>query len=68
MTADMCPLEVWARAREAAANAVSSGPDIAESQTARGMVSYWLDWDWSAAQTLQEGCRWIPIARSSTDC
>jgi TolB-like protein len=50
MTADVPPLEVWPRARDAAAHAVASGPDIAESQTSRGMVSYWLDWDWSAAE------------------
>jgi TolB-like protein len=50
MTADVPPLEVWPRARDAAAHAVASGPDIAESQTARGMVSYWLDWDWPAAE------------------
>jgi len=55
MTADVPPLEVWPRAREAAAHAVASGPDIAESQTSRGMVGYWLDWDWSAA--VQEGSR-----------
>jgi TolB-like protein len=36
MTADVPPLEVWPRARDAAAHAVASGPDIAESQTARG--------------------------------
>jgi len=50
MTADVPPLEVWPRARDAAARAVASGPDIAESQTCRGMVSYWLDWDWGAAE------------------
>lgn len=50
MTADTPPLDVWPRARDAAAHAVASGPDIAESQTARGMVNYWLDWNWSAAE------------------
>jgi TolB-like protein len=50
MTADVPPLEVWPRARDAAAHAIASGPEIAESQTARGMVSYWLDWDWPAAE------------------
>lgn len=50
MTADTVPLEVWPRARDAAAHAVATGPDIAESQTARGMVSYWLDWEWVAAE------------------
>ena len=50
MTADAPPQEVWPRARDAAAHAVVSGPEIAESQTARAMVSYWLDWDCLAAE------------------
>ena len=50
MTADVPPLQVSPRARDAAAHAVASGPDIAESQTSRGMVSYWLDWNWSTAE------------------
>jgi TolB-like protein/DNA-binding winged helix-turn-helix (wHTH) protein len=50
MNADAVPLDVSARARDAAAHAVASGPDIAESQTSRGLVSYWLDWEWPAAE------------------
>jgi len=50
INADAAPLEVGPRARDAAAHAVASGPDIAESQTSRGMVSYFLDWDWAAAE------------------
>jgi TolB-like protein len=50
MTADAEPLDVWPRAREAAAHAAGSGPDIAESQTSAGMVLYWLDWDWRGAE------------------
>ena len=29
----------------------ASGADLAETQTALGTVSYWLDWDWPAAET-----------------
>ena len=50
MNADAPPLDVWPRAREAAAHAVASGPDIAESQCSRGMVSYFFDWDWATAE------------------
>ena len=46
------------RARDAAAHAVSSGPDIAESRTSQGMVHYWLDWNWPGAGSgLQKGTR-----------
>jgi len=50
INADAPPLDVWPRARDAAAHAVGSGPDIAESQTSQGMVHYWLDWDWSGSE------------------
>jgi TolB-like protein len=50
MTADVPPLDVSQRARDAAAHAVASGPDIAESQTSKGIVNYWIDWDWPAAE------------------
>ena len=39
------------KARDAAAHAFASGPDLAETLTALGTVSYWLDWDWPAAET-----------------
>ena len=41
---------VWKQARDAAAQAVASGPDLVETQTALGAVSYWFDWDWPAAE------------------
>ena len=50
MNADAPPLDFWPRARHAADHAVANGPDIAESQTCNGMVHYWLDWDWPAAE------------------
>lgn len=50
INSDLSPLEVSPPARNAAARAVASGPDLAETQTALGTVSYWLDWDWPAAE------------------
>ena len=50
INADARPLDVWPRARDAAAHAVSSGPDIAESRTSQGMVHYWLDWNWPGSE------------------
>ena len=47
---DASPLQVWPRAREAAARAVSAGPNLAESQTSSGVVNFFLDWDWAAAE------------------
>jgi DNA-binding winged helix-turn-helix (wHTH) protein/TolB-like protein/Flp pilus assembly protein TadD len=49
ITSDVPPRDVSAKAREAAAHAVASGPDLAETQTALGTVHFWLDWDWPAA-------------------
>ena len=50
INADVRPLDVWPRARDATAHAVSSGPDIAESRTSQGMVYYWLDWNWPGSE------------------
>lgn len=51
INSDMSPLEVSRPARNAAARALASGPDLAETQTAVGAVRFWLDWDWPAAVT-----------------
>jgi TolB-like protein/Flp pilus assembly protein TadD len=51
INSDVLPSEVAAKARRAAAHAFASGADLAETQTALGTVSYWLDWDWPAAET-----------------
>ena len=50
INADVRPLDVWPRARDAAARAVGSGPDIPESRTSQGMVEYWLDWNWRESE------------------
>ncbi len=47
---DTAPLTVWPLAREAAAHARNSAPDLAESQTSSGFVHFWLDWNWLAAE------------------
>jgi DNA-binding winged helix-turn-helix (wHTH) protein/tetratricopeptide (TPR) repeat protein len=48
---DAPPLTVWPLAREAAVRAVASESELAESQTSLGFVKFWLDWDWSGAET-----------------
>jgi TolB-like protein/Flp pilus assembly protein TadD len=50
INSDFPPLDVRDQAREAAAKAVAADPDLAEAQTARGRVSFWLEWDWPAAE------------------
>ena len=47
---DAPPLDMWPRARDAAAHAVSAGPDLAEPQTSLGVVAFFFDWDWAAAE------------------
>jgi tetratricopeptide (TPR) repeat protein len=49
INSDVPPLEAAPRARDAVARAIASGPDLAETQAALGMVHYWLDWNWPAA-------------------
>ena len=50
INSDAPPRVVWKQAREAADKAVNSGPDLVETRTAIGTVSYWFDWDWPAAE------------------
>ena len=47
---DAPPLKVGPRARDSASRAVSAGPDLAETQTSLGLVEFWVDWDWVAAE------------------
>lgn len=47
---DAPPLDMWPRAHEAAAHAVGAGPDLAEPQTSLGIVNFFFDWDWAAAE------------------
>ena len=47
---DAAPLEVWPLARNAAARAIEAAPDLAETRTSLGILKFWLDWDWTAAE------------------
>lgn len=47
---DAPPLQVGQSAREAAARAVEADPDLAEVQASLGLVKFWIDWDWPAAE------------------
>jgi TolB-like protein/tetratricopeptide (TPR) repeat protein len=48
---DARPLDVWPRARDAAARAIRAAPNLAEAQYSLGQVSWLLDWDWPTAET-----------------
>jgi TolB-like protein len=49
LSSDTCPLDVRHRAREAAAQAIRSEPNLSEAQHAIAQVSWMLEWDWPAA-------------------
>ena len=51
MNGDARPLEVWPRAKDAAAGAVRGNASLSETQLAVGYLSWVLDWDWRAAET-----------------
>ena len=48
--ADIRPHDVWQKAREAVEHAVGAEPELAETQTSLGVLKFWLDWDWPAAE------------------
>jgi len=48
---DAPPLVMGPRARDAARHAVDAEPNLAESQTSLGLVKFWFDWEWAAAET-----------------
>ena len=48
---DASPLDVWRRASEAAERAVAGEPDLAEAHASVALVKFWLDWDWTGAET-----------------
>jgi TolB-like protein/Tfp pilus assembly protein PilF len=50
INSDLPPREIEARAREAAARAVRADPRLAEAQTSLGIIAFYLDWDWPAAE------------------
>jgi TolB-like protein/DNA-binding winged helix-turn-helix (wHTH) protein/Flp pilus assembly protein TadD len=51
LNGDAPPLEVWPRARDAAARAVRANANLGEAQLAVGYLNWLLDWDWRAAET-----------------
>jgi TolB-like protein/Flp pilus assembly protein TadD len=51
ISGDTRPLDVWPRAREAAAQAIRAEPNLSEAQHALGQVSWVLEWDWPTAET-----------------
>jgi Flp pilus assembly protein TadD len=51
LNGDARPLEVWPRARDAAARAVRANANLGETQIAVGYVNWLMDWDWRAAET-----------------
>jgi len=52
---DAPPLQVWPRAADAAARAARAGPNLAETQSSVGLVKFWFDWDWAAAEAALRG-------------
>jgi tetratricopeptide (TPR) repeat protein len=53
INADAQPLEVFQRARDAAASAMAADPDLAESQTSLGLVEFWFNRNWRRAELAQ---------------
>jgi TolB-like protein/Flp pilus assembly protein TadD len=51
LSSEACPLDVRARAREAAAHAIRSEPNLSEAQHALAQVNWMLEWDWPTAET-----------------
>jgi TolB-like protein/DNA-binding winged helix-turn-helix (wHTH) protein len=47
---DASPLQVWPRSRDAVAQAIRAEPNLAEAQASQGLLQFWLDWDWPAAE------------------
>ena len=50
LNGDARPLEVWPRAKDAAAGAVRGNASLSETQLAVGYLSWVLDWDWKTAE------------------
>jgi TolB-like protein/Tfp pilus assembly protein PilF len=48
--ADARPRDVWEKARSAADQAIAAEPELAETQTSRGFVKFWLDWEWKGSE------------------
>lgn len=51
INSDAPPRDVWEPAREAAAHALRSDPNLAEAQFGMAYVNWRFDWDWTAAES-----------------
>jgi TolB-like protein/DNA-binding winged helix-turn-helix (wHTH) protein len=61
INADAPPHAVSPQGREAAARAVQADPNLVETQTALGMVQFWLEWKWNdAAATFERAASLDP--------
>lgn len=47
---NMPPAEMAPRAKAAAERAIELAPDVPEANYARGLIAFWFDWDWEAAE------------------
>ncbi len=50
ITSDSCPADTFPLAREASENAVALDAKLPQGHIARGIVSFWFDWNWDAAE------------------
>ena len=50
MTADAEPRLVFPQARAAVDRALRIDPDSAEAHASKGVIEFWYDWDWKAAE------------------
>ena len=65
---DARPLDVWPRAREAAAHAIRAQPNLAEAQHVFGQVNWWLEWDWPIAETAFRRAVALDASNAWTHC
>jgi len=50
VTSNVPPREVWTLAKNASSEALRLNGSLAESHSSAGLVNFWLDWDWEAAE------------------
>jgi TolB-like protein/Flp pilus assembly protein TadD len=51
LISDAAPQEYWSKAKAAAERAALINPELSESLTSLGIVKFWMDWKWGAAET-----------------
>lgn len=50
IAADHDPRDVFPKAKAAVASALAIDPQSAEAYASKGMIEFWYDWDWGAAE------------------